>query len=154
MGKIFYLDNDGVMVPSVGARVYNSASLTIPNGSWTALTFDSERYDTDTIHDTVTNNSRLTCKTAGKYVMFGTFFFAADATERRAIGIYLNGTTWISWSQLSATPSGVWAATVSCIYKLAVNEYVELKAWQNTGGDLVVVLAGNYSPEFAMQRIG
>ena len=32
------------------ARVYNSGDLTIPNNNATVLTFDSERYDNDTIH--------------------------------------------------------------------------------------------------------
>ncbi|GAI09725.1 unnamed protein product, partial [marine sediment metagenome] len=34
-----------------GARVYHSASQTIPDAIGTYLAFDSERYDTDNIHD-------------------------------------------------------------------------------------------------------
>ena len=52
-----------------GARVYNTGNLTITNATETALTYNSEHFDTDTIHDTGSNTSRLTCKTAGKYTM-------------------------------------------------------------------------------------
>jgi hypothetical protein len=42
------------------ALVYRSSTLVLSSGVNTTLGFDSEVYDTDAFHDTVTNNSRLT----------------------------------------------------------------------------------------------
>lgn len=139
-----------------GARAYHSANQSINNNTFTALALDSERYDTNTIHDTVTNNSRLTCKTAGKYFITGHISFAANVTGRRVGAIIINNTTYIALQQFQAiTVAGSGTIlSLSTVYSLAVNDYLELQAYQDSGGALNVVAVGNYSPEFAMQRIG
>jgi len=140
----------------VGARVYNSGALTITNNTLTALTFDSERFDTDTIHSTASNTSRLTATTAGKYAISGHIEWAANATGHRLIAIRLNGTTSLASIRRNAISGG--AATeqqsIATIYELAVNDYVELHVLQTSGGNLNVNAAGNYSPEFSMHRVG
>ena len=45
-------------------RAYNNANITVPNATLTALPLNSERWDTNSIHDLATNNTRLTCQTA------------------------------------------------------------------------------------------
>ena len=62
---------DGTVTPAKMAvypavRVRNGVDVPIPNNAFTALTFDTERFDTDNCHDAV-NPSRLTCNTAGVY---------------------------------------------------------------------------------------
>lgn len=42
-----------------GCRVFKSANQTVTSGSNDVLSWNSEDYDTDAIHSTVTNNSRL-----------------------------------------------------------------------------------------------
>ncbi|KKK93004.1 hypothetical protein LCGC14_2697240 [marine sediment metagenome] len=142
-----------------GARVYNSANISIPNSTVIALTFDSERYDTDTIHDPATNPSRLTCKTAGKYIISGCIAFAANNNgSLRQISIRVNGTTTLATQRLISATNDVgtieWMQEVSTIYELAIDEYVELTAYQDSTVALNVLAAGNYSPEFMMSRIG
>src|SRR4029077_20051578 len=76
------------------ARVFHSANQSITTATETTLAFDSERFDTDTIHDTVTNNSRLTCKHAGVYVIGAHVQFDSGAAGgARYVSIMLNGTT-------------------------------------------------------------
>src|SRR6266576_1935140 len=58
-------------------RVFHNAAQSLTTGVATALAFNSERFDqagnvADTQHDTVTNNSRLTCRYAGVYLISGT----------------------------------------------------------------------------------
>jgi hypothetical protein len=48
-------------------RVSNTAGLPITSG--TILTWNQESYDTDTMHSTVTNTSRITFITAGMYIV-------------------------------------------------------------------------------------
>jgi hypothetical protein len=138
-----------------GARVYHSVDQSIPNATVTVLAFDSERYDTDDIHDTVTNNSRLTCKTAGKYLIIGQVRFYANSTGWRWVDIYLNGTTYIAAFRLDANSASDHEMVIASIYDLAVNDYVELRVVQTSGGSLSVLAPNNgISPEFMMQRIG
>ncbi|MBA7685925.1 hypothetical protein ES703_94356 [subsurface metagenome] len=137
-----------------GARVYHSLDQSIPNLSWYTLAFDSERYDTDDIHDTVTNNSRLTCKTAGKYVISGSILWSLNATGDRSIHIRLNGSIRLACQTIRAPAGDMANMSIATIYDLAVNDYVELRVYHTAGNGLTVYEWGNYSPEFMMQRIG
>jgi hypothetical protein len=138
------------------ARVYASASVAVATATLTAIPFDSERYDTDTIHDTVTNNTRLTCKTAGVYVAGGTFLFPADANGYRDAQLVVNGSTIIG-RQVSPVSSGT-AQTIFTLagvqWQFAVNDYVELKVAQTSGSTLAAFHpSGTGGPEFWMSRV-
>lgn len=140
----------------IGAHVTHSANQTITNNTTTTLAFDTERWDTDTIHDTVTNNSRLTCKTAGKYLIIAQVAWDATLGGRRAIHIDLNGSgNYIAVAEENdvADGTGIGRMTATTVYELAVNDYVEVKVYQNSGGNVAVLKAANYSPEFSMTRL-
>ena len=135
-------------------RAYNSANISINNDTLTALTFNSERWDTDDIHSVLSNTGRLTCKTAGVYTIYGTVRFATNDVGQRAVQVRLNGTTFIGGdTRVDATSAGGTRLTAFIEYKLAATDYVELVVYQNSGGALNVVAEGNYSPEFGMTRI-
>ncbi len=136
-----------------GARVFNNANISIPNGVWTTLTFNSETYDQDTCHDPSTNPSRLTAHTAGKYMITGHVYFDLDLglSGGRDIAIRLNGTTNIAIISLNA--SYYTGYSISTIMDLAVNDYVELRAYQNSGAALNILYYDSWTPYFAMQRI-
>ena len=44
----------------ISCKVGHNSNQIIANGVNTTLNFDIEDYDTDTMHDTVTNNERIT----------------------------------------------------------------------------------------------
>jgi len=137
----------------IGARAYNSGNLTIPNGVATALTFDSERFDSDTIHSVAVSTGRLTCQTAGVYHIMGQVRWAVDADGYRAAYIRLNGATTIaSVIHVSASAGVSNDIIVSCHYQLALNDYVELVVYHTAGGDLAVaktVLGKKVNPMLA-----
>lgn len=138
-------------------RVYHSVNQSIASGVLTALAFNSERFDTDTIHDPVTNNSRLTCKTAGIYYVFGNISWATNLTTgTRGLYIRANGTGYIAVVQGNPTTEAGknTIQNINCIVQLAVNEYLELMAFQSQGASVDVVASGNYSPEFGMVKVG
>ena len=91
--NLVYLKNIETYYPliSPSARAYNDAAISIPNATTTALTFNSERWDTNTIHSTVTATGRLTAVTAGVYNIFGHVRFASNNTGSRIVSIRLNG---------------------------------------------------------------
>lgn len=139
------------------ARVYKAAAQAINNNTITAINFDTERYDTDTIHDTVTNNTRLTCKTAGLYHFEFSAEFAANATGFRGWFIRLNGSSsnYIAAFELPLTGAAVTAcATIGADYRMAVNDFAEAVVWQTSGGALNIQAGGNtFSPEFSMRWV-
>src|SRR4051812_22326758 len=72
------------------ARARRSTTQSITTSTWTLLTFDGEDFDTDTIHDIVTNTDRLTCKTAGKYQWSFMVQVDSNTTGIRAVWVQKN----------------------------------------------------------------
>src|SRR5688500_16432952 len=111
-------------------RAYHNAAQAITTATWTSLALNSERFDqagnaAATMHDLVTNNSRLTCKYAGVYWIHGEAVFEANATGvQRTSRIFMNATTVIADGNhgiLHATEGG--RTQVNALYALAVNDY-------------------------------
>ena len=162
------LDNDNIKAAAgivftklthSGARVFNSASLGVASNTITTLTFDTERYDTDAYHSTVTNTGRLTAPTTGKYLIMGHARFAALTTyERIGLQIRVNGVTVIASNITAlATPANYTQDySISAVYLLAATDYVELIAFQrNTAASAQDVSAvANLSPEFSITLLG
>lgn len=138
----------------VGAGVFHSASQTLTNGVALFPAFNSERFDTDNCHDNVTNNSRLTCRTAGIYVIVGNVQISANATGSRDLSIRLNGTNFIAGVRFAAAATGATQAQIQAIYQLAVNDYIELGVTQTSGVSLSLETVASYTPEFRMALVG
>jgi hypothetical protein len=137
------------------ARVYNNANLSLTTGTLTALTFNSERWDTGNFHSTSVNTGRLVAPTAGLYEIGGSVQFASNGTGTRDIRIRLNGSTALAIDIWTAIAGGsVQPVQVTTVYQLAAGDYVELLAAQTSGGNLNVEVAANYSPEFWIVRLG
>lgn len=134
-------------------HVHREAVQTIATATWTALQFDNERFDTNAIHDNVTNNTRLTAKVAGVYSIWGGVAWAPGASSSRYVQIMKNGATTIAIVRAFAVHVAFFE-TISAIAYLAINDYVELCVYQDTGGNLDVSHANEYSPEFAMAYLG
>lgn len=140
-------------------RCFNTTNITLTTGVTTALTFNTVRYDQGSPprqHDTVNSPSRLTCQMTGVYSIAGTVVFAANGTGIRNLFIQLNGTTPLASCLVNAVSTGGNATNVVVMthYLLVANDYVELMATQTSGGNLDIVAAGNYSPEFGFVKIG
>jgi hypothetical protein len=75
-------DNEGFLRSAHACRVYKSATQTVASGNFDVVSFNTEDYDTDGLHDNATNNTRITIPTGlGGYWYF--IFHAdvdADAT--------------------------------------------------------------------------
>jgi hypothetical protein len=156
-----------VTVDTVGAapnvpacKVFNSTNQLISDNTPTVVAFNSERFDTDTMHDTVTLNSRITFNTAGVYVVEFHGFFAAGADYNYTqVEIRLNGVTVIGIGP-GAGPTGGASfehyLNATTIFKFAVADYVETVVYHdntaNTARNLVA--SGGKSPEFAASRLG
>lgn len=165
-----YVKNDGVyfkatgttyMIKDVGARVYRTTDIgitgTISSTPYQIIPFDAEHWDTDNIHSTGTNTSRLTCNTPGKYMIYGHLGFEQATDERfRTIDIILNGNSnfTIARQRYSSCSGFTCDMSISTIWNLNAGDYVELRAQQQSGATLLAKANFNYnSLEFGMQKI-
>lgn len=127
---------------SQSARATKGSNQSINDSTWTSITFDTESFDTNTIHDTSSNTSRLTCKVAGKYIVTGCAGFDTNTTGMRAVRLLVNGGTSYNQQRQAPIASFETYASVSDIIDMAVNDYVELQGFQSSGGALNVMGAG------------
>jgi hypothetical protein len=148
-------DNMSFLHDVPACRVYNAASPLLVSGSNTVLPFSTARFDSDAIYNNGASVSRLTCHHDGVYEIFGSVSFAANAVGERGIWIRLNGATEFAEICVPANATGgaPTSLSISTCYALSVNDYVELFAWQTSGGNLDVLASGNFSPEFGMVRL-
>jgi len=148
-----YADAPGT-TQTKGARVSHSVAQAIPHATFTYLAFDTEGYDTDTIHDTVVNNDRLTCKTAGKYLVVAGLYFTANASGVRFAALFHNVFGVTARVSVGLSADNLFYVTLSSIVALAVNEFMRVRVYQNSGAAINVPSTFAYSPVFMMQRIG
>lgn len=120
------------LVDRPGCAVSNSTTQNVNTSTNTVLTADTELYDLDTMHSTVTNTSRITIATAGKYRLNGLVGWDSDATGRREVYLLVNGSTAHVVSVAAAVQAG--CQTFEKILDLAATDYVEVRVWQNSGG--------------------
>ena len=122
--------------------VTNGAVVTHTTGTQTLLAWDTETYDTDVMHDTATNNSRLKAPTAGMYSVEFNITYAANATGVRSVNLRLNsagssvgGTSLQIW-RVNATSASAATVTGTWRQRMAAADYVELFGLQTSGGNL------------------
>lgn len=127
----------------ISSRVRMTADEVCTNVVWTVIPFAGEDYDTDSMHDNSTNNSRVIFKTAGKYIItFYASFLESTLGTLRAITIETNsaGThdaTKIEGSMVNQFDGdGRSRAFGAFIQEFSVNDYIEMFVLQNTGGNL------------------
>jgi len=121
---------------SISAFLYKAAAQSIPNATWTAVTFSDEAWDTNSFHSTVTNTSRITIPAglAGKYEFNARGFFAPNATGIRYISLYLNGVSVrINYFPASANDFHL---EITSKLNLVATDYIELYVYQSSGGNL------------------
>lgn len=124
-----------------GASIYSTSAQTLSNATETTLTYTSEKYDTDAYFTVGTSNTRFTVPAgkAGKYLITATTGFVNNATGQRYAQIYVNG-TGVNLAQTPGVSASIDVYTYnSYVVSLAVSDYVELKAYQNSGGSLNVM---------------
>lgn len=152
----YYTANIAPYLYDEGARVWHNVAQNVPSGVFTILAMNQERYDTDTIHDLAINNSRLTCRTAGKYVISAGAEWDTEAgISRRVLDLLLNGATAIARNRLWGVDDvNVLCHNVTTLWNLEVNDFVEVRVLQNTGVTVPIIFGAAFSPWLAMQRIG
>lgn len=93
MYKAHLVDNIKFLHGQPTARVSRDAVQAIPNNTWTAITFDTEDWDSNTMWSS-TADEKVFARTAGKYLVnFHAGYAGSTAGNYRSIGINKNSTT-------------------------------------------------------------
>lgn len=127
-------------VSAAAATTYRTTTQSINDATWTSIGFDAELDDTNTFHDNVTNNSRITINstTAGK-VTFICSVDIASGTGARAIRLYKNNTTVIYGPKNFTAITGGDPTTLSFVVDIpdtANADFYECQVFQGSGGAL------------------
>lgn len=110
---------------------------TINNSSTTTLSFNRERFDTDTMHSEAANTSRITMTTAGVYLISGWVIWSGHATGERRVDIITGGNT-IAQDERVTMQDDFFSHPFQSIWKFAAAEYFEVQVHQNSGATLQV----------------
>jgi hypothetical protein len=150
IGKLAMLGNEGKFDPSVipsvekqavACRVARSIAqsipdLTVPN---TTIVFDTVDFDSDNMYS-IDNPSRIVVPSDGVYQIFGQVVFNKQgAAGARSLHIVLNGSINIGSQVTTSNGINTYGLNAGNIYKFKKGDYVEMKAYQVSGGALDVI---------------
>ena len=138
----------------VGVQVFNSAAQSVANSTDYYPTFDSESWDTNTFHSTVTNTERLTVPSGqgGKYFVYAVGGYTGNTTGFRRFTISINRTSEL-FNNFITPDTGSCVITFSGVVELVATDYVEVLTGQTSGGALNYLGGAGYS-SFGMYKIG
>ena len=134
--EAFLLDDAGVLTLAKQSRAaaHLAVSQNILTNTWTKILLDTEDYDTQNEFDEVTNH-RFTAKKAGYYFVVGQARYVTVNLPQTACyaDVRKNGGESITMT-FEYSGNGVEMGAICIhIFQIAVNDYLELWTWQNSG---------------------
>lgn len=138
---------NGTTIPAFQCSAYSSTAQTLSNATFTAITYDTEDYDTGAIHSVSSNTSRMTVPPggAGLWEFLVGLTFDANATGGRLVRFYKNGSA-LTYGQVSVpVNSGSFGTAVNSVIhaSLVDGDYIEVFGYQTSGGNLDIGTPAN-----------
>ena len=124
---------------------------TAATGTYLVMTFDTENFDSDGLHSTASNTSRITIPAGfgGVWRISGTAYFTANATGIRSALFVKNGAGAVLGED--ARPAATGISTIckpSALLSLVAGDYVELWAYQTSGGNLDMLATTTFEAHY------
>ena len=115
--------------------VYRNTDQGIGSSAWNNVDWDSEEWDTSNMHDPITNPSRITVPKNGRHIVIANISWALNALGVRGIAIFINN---VLRATKHANPVNDVESSLSIqrAFDLTAGDYIEIRAYQNTGSDL------------------
>jgi hypothetical protein len=134
----------GSSTPSDEVRLNNPSgtNVNLTNSTWTPITFTSEEYDSNNMHSTSSNTSRITFQKAGTYNIESMVRFNGVSTAgQRDAKIVRNSPTTctgdeIGYAITNAAGTGSTLLPLSTTERFNAGDYIELCAYQSSGGTI------------------
>lgn len=134
-----------------------TVAQSIGNGTPTALSLDTEDIDTDNGHSTVTNTSRYTPATAGRFQLSGGVGWASNATGYRTGELWKNGSVLNGGGTVLPAVNGAQSRFPTRTLTTTANgstDYFELWVNQNSGGALLTAVGGIDQSTLSVRMVG
>lgn len=127
-----------------GVRLTDAGSQTIATSTDTALTWDTETYDSDGFHSTSSNTERITIPAGlgGYYDISVSVRWEADGTVSRRLWVENQSGTILGRRVDLPPTSGIAHQTLTFPALLTAGSYIVAYVHQGTGGDLDVTKNG------------
>lgn len=141
-------------------QAVRTVNQSLSNGVATAIALDGETFDTHTMHDNSSNNSRVTVPAAqaGLYQMVGQFALAATFIGTWQVELWKNGVTSLAKSRGAGgnLASQDITGQVSVLATMEATDYVELVITQTAtgGGSHDAVGGGLNTTNLQVARVG
>lgn len=133
----------------VGVSCTNSSNQSLSADTWTAITFNSEEFDTNNFHSTTTNTSRITIPTGkgGYYLISGIVAWDPSNSGAQRNAIYVNG---VNTDAIMAIQDVVYKTfAFSYIKNLSAGDYIQLYGYSSVAFDFLTSQA-----KFQVQYLG
>lgn len=170
-GRLHYATDTGVLSYDTGSawvalvapldrvKVYRNAALSTTTAVALTIPFDTAvPYMNNTAGMWAAGApTRLTAVNAGLYHIFGNTEFGVNGTGTRGLHMQKSGVAAARPGQAYGAASPATLGTrlaVSTFDYLVAGDYVELLAYQNSGGNLPLTVADAYTTTFGMVRLG
>src|SRR5205823_2392809 len=140
--------------PQSMAKIYHSGVQPVRPATYTTLSFDVDEVNTDGMHQRVANDSRLTARIGGNYLVGYSIQYPANNVGYRSGRILKNGAA--SVANLMSVPAVTGDHTTlsgQVILAVSAGDYVELQAYQ-TSESTLNVQAGSQGTWFSMVYLG
>jgi hypothetical protein len=125
-------------------NAYSGTGIATATSTATLVTFDSEGWDTDSMHSTASNTSRITINTSGQYLVNFYARFPPNATGYRMLNLRLNsagssgGGSTMSTIAIAAAPTTSTFVTRTFELTCTAGDHYELFATQSSGSSLTL----------------
>lgn len=117
----------------------SGSATSATTGTILTINTTTENFDNDAMHSTVTNPTRITAQTAGRYEFTAVVRYDFNAGGgARLLQFFHNSTTQYNVAQIAATTTGSRDTIVSGGRKIvmAQGDFVELRARQDSGSTI------------------
>lgn len=130
---------------AVAAAAVSTGSTSLPNATQTAILFDTDTFDTDSIHSTSSNTERFVAPTNGKYAFVVKFQMHGGNSSNRYARIRMNGpagSTYDYFRETSASP--LITISLFAVVPMTAGEYLAAYAEQDSGSSVPVYEARGF----------
>jgi len=117
-------------------QVSISSAQEIATGAPADVTFDTDDYDPDDLHSTVSNTDRITIVVPGVYIITGNTTWEAHDTGTRRIQITVGASAIAGQEGDAGGATITHDQSVAVQKRLAADDIVRLSAYQTSGGGL------------------
>lgn len=122
----------------VGCSLSKSSDQTISTNTSTLVTWDTEEYDTDNLHSTSTNTSRVTIPAGlgGKYLLVGGITWSQADNAMSEFAVLVNGAEKvINYFAGGSVGNSNMQRPIGYVLNVSAGDYIEIQCRQNSGGN-------------------